>query len=154
MDAVRKILQKKSPFFLLVTIVYLLLVACSKWTIHPTVNTLLFLAGGIIGIYFLDVAEAVFNVSPSPFRSIVFVLLFALVGFFVVTSSGSFLASGLVLSMFLTIVLWQAGEWAVVKNLNSWYRILADPVPVRAQLWIFIGLCIVFFMETFFFIRS
>lgn len=153
MDNVRKILQKKSPTFLIVTMVYLLIVAFGKWTIHPTVDTVQFLAGGLLGMYFLDAAEVVFNVSPSPFRTIVFVALFAVVSLFIITSSGSMLAIGLVLSVFVTILLWQTGEWVLIKNLNTWYRMLADPVPVSVQRIILYLSGIVFLIETIIFIR-
>jgi hypothetical protein len=95
----------------------------------------------------------VFSVHPSPFRTIVFVVLFAVVSLFVITSSGSMLAIGLVLSIFLTILLWQVGEWALMKNLNTWYRMLADPVSTSVQRIILYISGIVFLIETIIFIR-
>ena len=153
MDKVKEILQKKSSTFLIASIIYLLLIAIFKWWIHPTISTLIFLAGGVFGLYFLDVAEVVFAVHPSPFRTMVFVVLFAIVSLFVITSSGSMIAIGLVLSIFLTILLWQIGEWTITKNLNSWYRMLADPVSPSAQRIILYISVIVFLVETIIFIR-
>ncbi len=153
MDKVKEILQRKPSAFLITSIVYFLVVTALKWWIHPTISTLIFLAGGVFGLYFLDFAEVVFAVHPSPFRTMVFVALFAIVSLFVITSSGSMLAIGLVLSIFLTILLWQIGEWTLMKNLNTWYRMLADPVPPSVQLIILYVSGIVFFIETVIFIK-
>lgn len=153
MDKVKEILQRKPSTFLIASITYLFLVTIIKWWMHPTLSTLFFLAGGLLGTYFLDIAEVVFSVHPSPFRTIVFVVLFAVVSLFVITSSGSMLAIGLVLSVFLTILLWQVGEWSIMKNLNTWYRMLADPIPSFWQQSILYICGIIFFIETFIFVR-
>ena len=153
MDKVKEILRRKPSTFLIASVTYLLVVIFTKWSIHPTISTLCFLAGGALGVYFLDIAEVVFSVHPSPFRTIVFVALFAVVSLFVITSSGSMIAIGLVLSIFLTILLWQVGEWALMKNLNNWYRMLADPVSPSAQRIILYISVIVFLVETIIFIR-
>lgn len=153
MDKVREIFKRKPRAFLITSIIYLFIVILIKWGIHPTISTLILLAGGVFGLYFLDFAEVVFNVSPSPFRTMVFVALFAIVSLFVITSSGSMLAIGLVLSIFLTILLWQIGEWTITKNLNSWYRMFADPVPPKVQHIILYISGMVFCIETIVFIR-
>jgi hypothetical protein len=153
MDKVKEILKRKPTTFLLLSVLYLFLVALIKWWVSPTISTLFFLAGGAIGLYFLDIAEVIFSVHPSPFRTIVFVTLFAIVSFFVVTSSGSMLAIGMVLSIFLTILLWQVGEWTLMKNINSWYRMLADPVSQSTQRIILVLSFLVFVIETMIFIH-
>lgn len=153
MDKVKELIRKKPPLFLLISCIYLLVVGLLKWRMHPTADAIWFLSGGAIGIYFLDAAELFFNLTPSPFRSVVFCTLFAIVGLFVVTSSGSPLASGVVLSLYLQMILWQVGEWRVVGNLTSWYSMLSAPVPVSTQrvlLMVFGG---IFCLETYFFIR-
>ncbi len=153
MDKLKEILRRKPSEFLIASVIYLLVVIAVKWWIHPTISTVIFLAGGIFGLYFLDVAEVVFAVHPSPFRTMIFVTLFAIVSLFVITSSGSMLAIGLVLSIFLTILLWQIGEWTLMKNLNTWYSMLADPVPPSIQRIILFVSGIVFLIETIIFIR-
>lgn len=153
MDKIKEILRRKPSEFLIASVFYLLVVIAVKWWIHPTLSTLFFLTGGLLGLYFLDIAEVVFSVHPSPFRTIVFVVLFAVVSLFVITSSGSMLAIGLVLSIFLTILLWQIGEWTLTKNLNTWYRMLADPVSISVQRIILYISGIVFLIETIIFIR-
>lgn len=153
MDKLQEILRRKPSIFLIASVTYLLVVIAFKWWIHPTISTLCFLAGGILGLYFLDIAEVVFSVHPSPFRTIVFVTLFAIVSLFVITSSGSMLAIGLVLAIFLTILLWQVGEWTLTKNLNTWYRMLADPVSTSVQRIILFVSGVVFLIETIIFIR-
>jgi len=154
MPIIEKIIRKKPLLFLLVTLVYLFTIMILKWGIHVTADTGLFLVGGFVGLYFLDAAEEFFRLSPSPFRTIIFVALFAIVSFFVVTSSASYLAGGLVLSIYLTIILWQIGEWLLFKHLNSWYRMWADPVVPKNQLWMLIGSIVLFIVESALFVRS
>jgi hypothetical protein len=152
-NKIREIIRKKPPLFLIVSLVYLLLVAIIKWNIHPTPGTWIFIAGGLFGVYFLDFAEEVFGVQPSPFRSVIFAGGLALVGVFIITSSGSVLASGLVLSLYLSMILWKTGEWELHKNLNDWYRLIAVPVPVRLQLYLLCGFIVLFLIETMLFLR-
>jgi len=152
-EKVKEIVRRKPLFFLFISLGYLVLVALLKWNIHPTWNTLLFLAGGVLGVYFLDIAEVFFELTPSPFRSIVFVGAFMVVSLFIVTSSGSPLASGLVLSLYLTLLFWQVGQWQIQKNLNDWYRMVAGPVHAGAQRWILVGFVVLLFVETFLFVR-
>ncbi len=152
MDKVKELILRKPIIFLLVAGVYLLLVDLLKWGIHLTADTAWFIAGGVIGIYFLDAAELFFRLTPSPFRSIVFTTLFTMVSFFIVTSSRSALASGLVLSLYLQMVLWQVGEWRVAGNLNTWYRMVATPVSFKTQGVILMTFSALFFLETYLFI--
>ena len=133
---IKEAILRKPALFILISLVYVLLVAFAKWGIHPTIGTALFAIGGIVGVYFLDIAEGVVQLTPSPFRSIVFAVLFVIVAMFIVTSSGSMFASGLVLSLYLTMILWQLGEWQIQKHLNDWYRMIAGPVSTRIQAWI------------------
>lgn len=153
MNKVLEIVRRKPILFLLISLSYLLLIAVLKWSIHPVAATALFVGGGVVGVYFLDIAEGFFNLSPSPFRSIVFAAAFALVGLFIVTSSGSMTAAGLVLSLYLTMILWQIGEWEIKGNLNDWYRMTAGTVSTRIQVWILLGFIAVFLIETLLFIR-
>lgn len=154
MDRLRVLLQRKPIIFLFGNFCYVVLAYLLRWNIHPTMNAVWFFVGSILGMYFLEAAEEFFRLDPSPFRSIVFVGLFAIVSFFVVSSSGSFLAIGLVLSIFLTLLLWQLGEWVTAKHLNRWYEMLADPVPIRVQFWILLALGVLFVLETALFVRG
>ncbi len=111
MEKIRELIKRKPPLFLIVSLGYLFGVGLLKWQIAPSVWALAYLGGGLLGVYFLDLAEVFFNLVPSPFRTIAFQALFVLVSFFVVTSSGSFLATGLVLSIYLTMLLRLSFEW-------------------------------------------
>lgn len=153
MDALRMMLAKKPKIFLLVSFVYLVLVGFLKWQFHPVWDWVWYLVGGVMGVYFLDAAELFFNLNPSPFRSVVFMALFVIVGVFVITSSQSALATGLVLSLFLSLLLWQVGEWRVNGNVSTWYRMVAFSVPPQTQL-IILGIFSLFFvLETYLFIH-
>lgn len=152
-DKLREIIRRKPTFFIIASLIYLLAVAVLKWTIHPTIDTILFIVGGLLGVFFLDIAEVFFNLNPSPFRGIVFFAAFVFVCFFIVSSSGSALASGLVLSLYLTIVLWQIGQWRLSGNLSSWYSMIAVPVDLVTQKRILIVTVVLFFLLTVLFVR-
>lgn len=148
-----ELLRRKPLLFLLVNFTYLLVVGLLKWKLNPPLSSLIYLGGGLLGIYFLDLAEGFFKLTPSPFRTILFAGLFAVVSFFVVTSSGSMVASGLVLSLYLTLILWQIGEWRMVGSLTSWYRMVAGPVDVRTQKSVAFAFMVIFLIETYLFIK-
>jgi len=121
---------------------------------NDLVFRLWYLFGGVTGIYFLDAAEAFFHLTPSPFRSVIFQALFVVVSLFVVSSSGSLFASGLVLILYLTLILIAVGELRMVGNLDSWYQMVAGKVTLKAQQSILTAFIIVFFIETLLLIRS
>lgn len=154
MDKIREIIKRKPLLFVLISLGYLLLAGFFKWNIHPNFGSATFLMGGLLGIYFLDIAEVFFALQPSPFRSIVFIVGLIIVSLFVITSSGSMLASGLVLSLFLSLLLWQVGEWKIHKNLTDWYRMVAGSVEVKTQQGILAGCIVVFMVMTVLFIRQ
>ncbi len=148
MDKILAIVKRKPPLFLILSLGYLILVGLLKWQIHPPIGAFLFLLGGAIGVYFLDGAEVFFALNPSPFRSIVFVGAFVIVSLFVSTSSGSLLAQGLVFSLYLTLILWQVGQWQYSGNLNDWYVMIATPVSVTVERWGLILFTLIFLIET------
>ncbi len=111
MEKIRELIKRKPAIFVIISLAYLVGVGLIKWRIHPPLLALAYLGGGLLGVYFLDIAEVFFNLTPSPFRTITFQALFVLVSMFVVTSSGSLLATGLVLSMYLTMLLRMGFEW-------------------------------------------
>ena len=148
-----EVVARKPLFFVVLSLGYLIIVGFLKWKISPPVVAAFYLAGGIFGIYFLDVAEVFFILNPSPFRSVIFQWLFVATSFFVVTSSGSLLASGLVLSLYLTMILWQLGEWKIAHNLSSWYRLVAGVTSAGLQRGMLVVFIVMFFVETFLFIR-
>jgi hypothetical protein len=153
MQQITDLLKRKPFVFLLVSVAYLLAACLIRWGATPTWETAIFFMGGLLGVYFLDAAEVFFRLTPSPFRSVLFAGLFMLVSFFVVTSSGSFLASGLVLSLYLTMILWQVGEWQIAHSLDSWFRLWTTPVAKSAQQGAIAAFFVLFILETFLFIR-
>lgn len=152
MEKVVAIVRRKPPLFLFVSLGYLILVGFMKWQIHPPLAAIWFLVGGALGVYLLDGAEVFFALTPSPFRSIVFVGLFTVVSLFVLTSSGTLLAQGLVISLYLTLILWQVGQWQAMGNLNDWYRMVAVPVTVTVQRLGLIAFGVLFIVETLLFL--
>lgn len=153
MERIRGIIQKKPLLFFLASLLYIVVIGLLRWGISPPLEAVWFVIGGVIGVYFLDIAEVAFDVYPSPFRSIVFAVLFAAVSLFVITSATTTLAQGLVLSLYLTMTLWQIGELKVVGHLNSWYRMVTGPVDIKTQRWILVAFVSMFLVETFLFIK-
>ncbi len=153
MDKVKELIRNKPRIFVYISLVYFLLVGLLKWVMHPSLDALWFFLGGAIGVFFLDAAEIFFALNPSPFRSVVFGALFSVVAFFVVTSSTGTIGSGLVLSLYLQMLLWQIGEWRINGNLNSWYHMVAGPVAETTQRSILIISMVIFIVETYIFIR-
>ncbi len=153
MDKIIEIIKKKPVLFLAISVVYALGVGVLKWGIAWPPQAFLYFVGAILGVYFLDGAEVFFNLKPSPFRSVVFVTAFIVVSLFMITSSGSFVGMGLVLSLYLSLILWQLGEMQIVGNLNNWYRMVAGPVSLNVQRWTLFVFVAFFVLETFLFIR-
>lgn len=153
MQKIKEIIRKKPSIFVIIPVVYLVILSLLKWNIHPQMNTIYFILGGILGIYLMDMVEEFMHLNPSPFRSILFCGGFVIVSLFVVTSSVSILSQGLVLTLFLTLILWQAGQWKVVHQLDSWYQMLDAPVSKNIQVWIFTAFISIFIFESVLFIR-
>jgi hypothetical protein len=149
----REIVARKPVFFLFVSLGYLVVVGLCKWFIHPSLDTVWFILGGVVGVYLLDAAEVFVGVTPSPFRSIVFAGGFVIVSLFIVTSANAMLADGLVLTLYLTMLLWQIGEWQITGNLHAWYRMIAGPVSVTVERWGMIIFAVLFVVETLLFLR-
>ncbi len=154
MDKILAIIKRKSPVLFAITVVYLLLVGVLKWGVQVNVTVLSYAAGGILGIFFLDAAEVFFNLQPSPFRTIIFAAGLALISFFVVTSTGSILGIGLVLSIYLSLLLVQVAELQTRGNLNSWLWMVHVPVSERSQKLLFGIFLLIFVLETYIFSMS
>lgn len=118
---------------LLITIIYLIFLIIFRWGFKVKPEILLFLAGGILGVYFLDLAEVLFRISPSPFRNILFQAIFVPFSLFVLTSSGSLFGTGLVLSIFLTMLLGQWQEFSKSGNINNWFWIVKKEFSPKTQ---------------------
>ena len=153
MDTVKNIILRKPTLFVIVSCIYFVGLGLLKWKLRPPLDAMWFFLGGGIGLYFLDAAELFFQLNPSPFRSVIFSGLFTVVSLFIVTSSGSTLASGLVLSLYLQMILWQVGEWRIVGNISSWYRMVALPVPFALQRTLLGVFAALFLLESYFFIH-
>ncbi len=149
----KQIISRKPLVFLFASLGYLLLVGFLKWYIRPPMGAVWFVLGGAIGVYILDAAEVFFAINPSPFRTIVFAGAFVILSLFVVTSANSMLADGLVLSLYLTMLFWQVGEWQISGNLNTWYRMVEGSVSIPLQRWGMVIFAVLFVVETLLFLR-
>jgi len=153
MDKLKQIIKSKPQWVVLLIFSYILILGVLKWKMTPDLTTVYYLVGGLFGVYFMDIAEVVFDIHPSPFRSILFVVLFSVVSFFVVTSSGSMFAAGLVLSLYFTLFLMAAEEWQEHGNLNGWYALI-KPLPQKnIQLGIVLLNALLLVFETLIFIK-
>jgi hypothetical protein len=153
MEKVKMVFNQKPVISVIISLAYCVGVIFLKWQLHPTTVSLVYALGSIIGIYFLEMAEVVFDVKPSPFTSIVFCAGFVVLSLFIITSVNGTLASGLVFTLYLTLIMRMIGQWQQQGNLNSWFSLLNQPVKPRNQfiiMMIFIGL---FVVETGLFVR-
>ncbi len=151
LESAMNILQK--PVLLVaVPLLYFILVIFSKWRFSLSFDILFFLFGGVVSIYAIDVAEMIAKIRPSPFRSIGFVIGLVIVGFYVLTSTVSMIASGLVLGLLLNILLFQISEWKVKKHLDSWYQMVGSSIPPSVQQAGIFLLGIVFLLQTIIFV--
>jgi hypothetical protein len=153
MKKVGEIIQKKPATLTLIVVVYLITTSLLKWRLRPPVEALWYLAGGGIGMYFLDVSEEFFHLVPSPFRTMVFFSLFVLVSFFVTTSSGNILASGLVFSVYICLLTSLVGEFFHRGNIQSWFR-MTDTLPSReVQRISMLVFFLAFFVQVYLFVK-
>ena len=70
-----------------------------------------------------------------------------------VTSTGSLLGTGLVLSVYLTLLFWQLAEWKEKGNLNRWYSMIAGSLSYDMQRLVLGGCIVLFVVETVLFLR-
>lgn len=153
MEQVKQLIRGKPLSTVLFTSVYIIILGFFHWKLTPDITILYYVAGGFLGIYFMDIAERIFDIKPSPFHSVVFLGLFAVVSFFVVTSSGNMFAIGLVLSLFFNLLLAQATEWMARHDLSSWFTMVDAVVSPRMQFWIMIVTGVILVAESIIFIR-
>lgn len=115
----------KPPLLVILPLVYGVALLFGRWGLAPTIASLLFLFGIIAGIFAIDICETVMDVSPpSPFRSMAFWLALSVVSIFVITSNGSVLGAGMVLSLQFMMLLLHVGEWNVRGHVAGWYQLL------------------------------
>jgi len=145
---------KKPTLLVIIPIMYFFLVLFAKWQLSLPVGALWFFLGGIIGIYSVDVVEEFFHVSPSPFRSMMCVIGLFIVGFYTITSTREMIPSGMVLSLSLTLFLFQVSEWRIRKNLDSWYVMFFGSAKRNVQRIVLIVTAAVFLLETMMFIMG
>jgi len=125
---------------LVLTLIYLIIVSAFHWSLHPTLEIPFFLSGGLLGVVFLDLVEAVFRTSPlgstdehPPFKNVLVQVVFVPFSFFVMTSSCSLFGVGLVLSMFLVMLYRQTLELKERGNLDSWFWVIKTEVSLKTQ---------------------
>lgn len=142
---------KKPPLFVLFPIGLLFILLILQWQLSFPFESFWFFIGGVIGIYILDVAEELFNVHPSPFRSVFFLLLLSIVTFYVISSTREFLAIGMCLFVLLEVLMVYINQWRSRQSLDQWYSMFFHGIPQgfrNISGFIFIGiysfLCLLF----------
>jgi len=149
---------KINPSKLFITLIYLIFLTIFHWGLKPDFSILLFLGGGIFGVYFLDLAEQFFKSSPSlttsgsPFRNVLFQVVLVILTLFVLTSSGSLFGAGLVLSIALGMLLEERLEWRSQGNLNSWFWIVRRDFPLQTQQFYFLAMAGIFIFLSLLFV--
>jgi len=148
---------KTDKNLLITTAVYLLILVILRWQLHPGLEIIFFLAGGLLGVYFLDLAEAIFkfNTSNQPsdqptssrssFKNVLFQGAFVFLALFVITSSGSLFGAGMILAMYLGMLISQYHQLMATGNLNSWFWPIKTEITVANQK-IYLGILAGFFL--------
>ncbi len=118
-----------------------------------------FLAGGLLGVIFLDLIEAVFKLSPmtdpesqnSAFKNVLVQVVLVPFSLFVMTSSGSLFGVGLILSLFLSMLYRQRLEFRATGNLNSWFWVIKTEItPKNQQIYLMVMAGIFVFLSFLF----
>jgi hypothetical protein len=124
---------KKPPVFVIITIGVLFVLLVGKWQIELPLQALWFFIGGLVGIYVLEIAETVFKLEPSPFRTIFFSLGLAVVALFLMVSTREFAAKGLAVSLFLNLYMLFVDDWRKHHSVQSWYNFFFGTVSEELQ---------------------
>lgn len=143
---------KTNKKVLIISLIYLIFLSLFHWNFRPSLEILFFLAGGLLGVYFLDLADVLFKISPSPFKNILFQAIFVPFSLFVLTSSGSLFGIGLVLSIFGNMLFGQWQEFGRSGNIGSWFWIVKSDFNPRTQQIYFAVMVGIFIFFTLMFI--
>jgi hypothetical protein len=125
--------RRTSLLLLIITVSYLLFLTILRWKTNLDWRILFFLGGGILGVYFLDLADILFKISPSPFKNVLFQAIFVPFSLFVLTSSGSLFGAGLIFSIFLSMLFGQWQEFGKSGNISNWFWIVKVDFPPKTQ---------------------
>ena len=142
---------KKPPLFVLLPISLLFILLLLKWQFTFPIISLTFFLGGVIGIYLLEIAEVFVNSHPSPFRTMLFMLLLGVTTFYTISSTNSYFAKGICLFLLLDLVMKYTLQWKKGSSLDEWFSLLFDNLNSQVKktsgwfvLGIYIFLCVVF----------
>ncbi len=59
MDKIKAIVRSKPTWVVLLIFVYILILGILKWGLSPDMTTVLYLFGGLFGVYFMDFADLI-----------------------------------------------------------------------------------------------
>ncbi|HCM38085.1 MAG: hypothetical protein UV61_C0009G0055 [Candidatus Gottesmanbacteria bacterium GW2011_GWB1_43_11] len=102
------------------------------WRLSPNVNTILYLVGGVIGLYLLQIVEGVLKTSPQLLRFIPTQIIVTVLTLFVLTSSTNRLGQGLLLGLNLRLFHWQFLAFQT-GSLGDWFRGLSSQLTLPQQ---------------------
>jgi hypothetical protein len=141
-------IKRKPLAQVFITLIYLFTAVMIKWKFHMSLSPALFIFGGIIGIYAIEIAESMVKIEPSPFKTPLFYYAFILLSFFVLTSSGSFLASGLVISIYLSLIFEKFEQIKTYQLGDVTSKSTLGPLPTTGTTGFIIVLGLGFIIET------
>ncbi len=152
MDILLKVLRSKKPVTLFIGIAFLLITAGVRFRTGVSLDIVWYIAGGMLGIFGRDGADAFFRLTPSPFGSLVFFVTFSVVSFFVVSSATGLFGSGFVLLMYLDMLI--SDTEAMNRGaLESFSMMLKDQLSFSVIRLFLIGLLVFFSVQTVIFVR-
>lgn len=145
----KRLLQNLGPSLILFIVV---LVFRFKFHFDPLSASLFWLlffgVGGILGTYISKIEEVVsvkLETNPHIFHTFLFQVVFAVLTFYVLTSTGSAMASGVSLFAYLQLLKDQVRD-KTAKNMNSWGGFFGLVVPEKFQsYWVGGGILILLY---------
>lgn len=133
------------------TLIYLAILILMRWRLSPKLDIFFFLAGGILGVQFLELVETIFkdlsakkSLEPvlveqgnipgrSSVKNVLCQSVFVPLSLFVITSSGSLFGTGLVLSISFSMLYWQWQEYNTTGKIASWLWVIKTEIDQKTQ---------------------
>lgn len=153
MDRIKNIVLSKSRNIIGYTLIYIIFIYIARWRLTFNFDGLLILAGAVVGIFILDIAEDVVRTNPSPFRSVLFYAAFLPVCLFIVSSSNSAAAAGLVLALHITMIANIRKDLATDGQINKYFTYLKVDLTPQNQKNLIVLFALFLAVETLIFVR-
>ena len=146
MSSVKKYLLPTKLY--LWVVVYFILTVLLHWRWQVDIGILIYAIGAVVGAHLLKFVEATVNMTPSPFRNLVALIVLTVLTIFVLTSSAMPLGRGVVLFLNLHFLYIISEEYKQNHDLGSWLPM----IPVGNHRTYYFLFWVVFVVESLLFV--